>query len=61
MIFLKLFVVSFIACNKTYFGEVGKTYYFELHRPKIDKVPYFCKLTFNAPGGDFGDIVQVRI
>ncbi|XP_044012328.1 uncharacterized protein LOC122855201 isoform X2 [Aphidius gifuensis] len=46
-------------CNKTYYGEVGKTYYFELHRPKIDKVPYFCKLTFNAPGGDFGDIVQL--
>ncbi|CAD6214644.1 GSCOCG00004158001-RA-CDS [Cotesia congregata] len=46
-------------CNKTYYGDVGKTYYLELHRPKEDKVPYFCKLTFNAPGGNFGDIVQL--
>lgn len=47
------------ACNKTYYGDVGKTYDLELHRPKEDKVPYICKLTFNAPGDDFGDIVQV--
>ncbi|XP_008558829.1 uncharacterized protein LOC103579250 [Microplitis demolitor] len=46
-------------CNKTYYGDVGKTYYLELHRPKEDKVPYFCKLTFNAVGGNFGDIVQL--
>lgn len=38
---------------------MGKTYDLELHRPKEDKVPYICKLTFNAPGDDFGDIVQV--
>ncbi|XP_051171873.1 uncharacterized protein LOC127288453 [Leptopilina boulardi] len=46
-------------CNKTYYGEVGKTYDLELHRPKEDKVPYICKITFNATGGDFGDIVQL--
>ncbi|XP_071572271.1 uncharacterized protein [Temnothorax nylanderi] len=46
-------------CNKTYYGDVGKTYDLELHRPKEDKVPYICKLTFNAPGDDFGDIVQL--
>jgi hypothetical protein len=23
-------------------------------------VPYICKLTFNAPGDNLGDIVQVR-
>ncbi|XP_063975987.1 uncharacterized protein LOC135161918 [Diachasmimorpha longicaudata] len=46
-------------CNKTYYGDIGKTYYLELHRPKEDKVPYFCKLTFNAPGKEFGDIVQL--
>lgn len=40
---------------------MGKTYDLELHRPKEDKVPYICKLTFNAPGDDFGDIVQVKI
>ncbi|KAK0171076.1 hypothetical protein PV328_008838 [Microctonus aethiopoides] len=47
------------SCNKTYYGDTGKTYYLELHRPKEDKVPYFCKLTFNAPGGELGDIVQL--
>lgn len=47
------------ACNKTYYGDVGKTYGLELHRPKEDKVPYICKLTFTAPGGDLGDIIQV--
>ncbi|XP_048507374.1 uncharacterized protein LOC105683642 isoform X2 [Athalia rosae] len=46
-------------CNKTYYGNVGKTYELELHRPKEDKVPYICKLTFNAPGDNFGDIVQL--
>ncbi|XP_011496881.1 PREDICTED: uncharacterized protein LOC105361406 [Ceratosolen solmsi marchali] len=46
-------------CNRTYYGDIGKTYDLELHRPKEDKVPYFCKLTFSAPGGDFGDIIQL--
>ncbi|XP_023290102.1 uncharacterized protein LOC105700757 [Orussus abietinus] len=46
-------------CNKTYYGDVGKTYDLELHRPKEDKVPYVCKLTFAAPGSDYGDIVQL--
>ncbi|KZC14511.1 hypothetical protein WN55_06972, partial [Dufourea novaeangliae] len=46
-------------CNKTYYGDVGKTYDLELHRPKEDKVPYFCKLTFSAPGGELGDIIQL--
>ncbi|KAG7198767.1 hypothetical protein KM043_001754 [Ampulex compressa] len=46
-------------CNKTYYGDVGKTYDLELHRPKEDKVPYFCKLTFSAPGEELGDIVQL--
>ncbi|KAI4504001.1 hypothetical protein M0802_000472 [Mischocyttarus mexicanus] len=54
-----LFLCS-VACNKTYFGDVGKTYSLELHRPKEDKVPYICKLTFSAPGGDLGDIIQLN-
>ncbi|KYN35202.1 hypothetical protein ALC56_10377 [Trachymyrmex septentrionalis] len=54
------FNIYVAACNKTYYGDVGKTYDLELHRPKEDKVPYICKLTFNAPGDDFGDIVQGR-
>ncbi|CAB0012863.1 unnamed protein product [Nesidiocoris tenuis] len=49
------------ACNRTYYGEVGKTYDLELHRPKVDRLPYFCKLTLTAGGGRFGDIVQVTL
>lgn len=49
----------FIACNRTYYGEVGRTYELELHRPKEDKVPYICHLTFTANGGEFGDLIQV--
>ncbi|XP_034934803.1 uncharacterized protein [Chelonus insularis] len=52
-------IFIYLACNKTYYGDIGKTYYLELHRPKEDKVPYFCKLTFNAPGNELGDIVQL--
>ncbi|BES97500.1 CUB [Nesidiocoris tenuis] len=48
-------------CNRTYYGEVGKTYDLELHRPKVDRLPYFCKLTLTAGGGRFGDIVQVTL
>ncbi|KAK1124804.1 hypothetical protein K0M31_006164 [Melipona bicolor] len=56
-----MFVHNVSACNKTYYGDVGKTYDLELHRPKEDKVPYICKLTFSAPGGDLGDIVQASL
>lgn len=31
----------------------------ELHRPKEEKIPYICLLTFTAAGGMHGDIVQV--
>lgn len=49
----------FSGCNRTYFGEAGKTYDLELHRPKEDKIPFICHLTFTAGGGEFGDLVQV--
>jgi hypothetical protein len=50
----------FSECNRTYFGNLGVTYDMELHRPKEDKIPYICLLTFTAAGGMHGDIVQVR-
>ncbi|KAK2587829.1 hypothetical protein KPH14_003929 [Odynerus spinipes] len=53
-------IILYQSCNKTYYGDVGKTYSLELHRPKEDKVPYICKLTFSAPGGDLGDIIQLN-
>lgn len=46
-------------CNRTYYGNVGLTYGLELHRPKEDKIPYVCVMTFTASGGIHGDIVQV--
>lgn len=50
---------SFAECNRTYHGNLGTTYHMELHRPKEDKIPYICLLTFTAAGGMHGDIVQV--
>ncbi|XP_044271339.1 uncharacterized protein LOC123015593 [Tribolium madens] len=46
-------------CNRTYFGQAGKTYDLELHRPKEDKIPFICHLTFTAGGDEFGELVQL--
>ncbi|KAK9709198.1 hypothetical protein QE152_g26765 [Popillia japonica] len=54
----EIILTSSKGCNRTYYGEVGKTYDLELHRPKEDKIPFICHLTFNAGGGDYGDLVQ---
>ncbi|CAH0720618.1 unnamed protein product, partial [Brenthis ino] len=45
-------------CNKTYYGDIGRTYELELHRPREDLVPYVCLLTITAAGGIHGDLVQ---
>ena len=55
------FFSSFPDCNRTYYGNLGVTYHMELHRPKEDKTPFVCQLTFTAAGGMHGDIVQVRV
>lgn len=55
-------IFSFISgCNRTYHGTIGITYNLELHRPKEDKIPYVCLLTFTASGGIHGDLVQVSL
>ncbi|XP_028030461.1 uncharacterized protein LOC114243244 [Bombyx mandarina] len=46
-------------CNRTYYGDIGRTYEVELHRPREDLVPYVCLLTITAAGGIHGDLVQV--
>ncbi|KAG5885527.1 hypothetical protein JTB14_022016 [Gonioctena quinquepunctata] len=46
-------------CNRTYYGVIGRTYDLELHRPKEDKIPFICFLTFTAAGGDYGDLIQL--
>ncbi|XP_022173298.1 uncharacterized protein LOC111035824 [Myzus persicae] len=48
-------------CNRTYYGDVGKTYEFELHRPKPDKLPFVCFIKLVAPGHHLGDLIQVTL
>ncbi|XP_054735461.1 uncharacterized protein LOC129242692 [Anastrepha obliqua] len=48
-------------CNRTYYGDIGLTYSLELYRPKQDRLPYVCILTFTAAGGQHGDVVQVTL
>jgi hypothetical protein len=49
----------FTACNRTYFGDVGRTYELEIRRPREDRLPFVCHLNFTAAGGQWGDLVQV--
>lgn len=55
-----MFKIS-LDCNRTYYGNLGVTYHMELHRPKEEKTPFVCQLTFTAAGGMHGDIVQVKV
>lgn len=52
--------ISLTACNRTFYGETGKTYEVEI-RNQQNVLPLICHLNFTAPGGNFGDIVQVSI
>lgn len=51
----------FAVCNRTYYGDVGKTYELELGKPLEGRLPFLCHLTFTANGHNHGDIVQVSI
>lgn len=51
----------FTACNRTYYGEIGRTYELEVRRPREDRLPFLCHLNFTAAGGIFGDLIQVGI
>ncbi|KAK7584226.1 hypothetical protein V9T40_005189 [Parthenolecanium corni] len=46
-------------CNRTYFGDVGRTYELEIRRPREDRLPFLCFLNFTAAGGPYGDLVQI--
>ncbi|CAH3894143.1 unnamed protein product [Pieris brassicae] len=48
-------------CNRTYYGDIGRTYELELHRPRQDLVPYVCLITVTAAGGIHGDLIQVCV
>lgn len=46
-------------CNRTLYGDVGKTYELELQKPLENRLPFLCHLTFTANGHIHGDLVQV--
>ncbi|XP_057327252.1 uncharacterized protein LOC130668799 [Microplitis mediator] len=46
-------------CNRTLYGDVGRTYEVEVRRPREDRLPFICHINFTAAGGDFGDLVQL--
>ncbi|XP_022903444.2 uncharacterized protein [Onthophagus taurus] len=46
-------------CNKTYYGEVGKTYELEIKRPNEEFIPFLCFLNFTATGKSFGELIQI--
>ncbi|XP_026688644.1 LOW QUALITY PROTEIN: uncharacterized protein LOC103523051 [Diaphorina citri] len=46
-------------CNRTFYGDVGNTYQLQLNKPREQKLPFLCHLTFTANGHVFGDIVQL--
>ncbi|KZC05459.1 CUB domain-containing protein 2 [Dufourea novaeangliae] len=53
------FVRGFSACNRTLYGDVGRTYRVEVRRPREDRLPFLCHLNFTAAGSDLGDLVQL--
>ncbi|XP_013164823.1 PREDICTED: uncharacterized protein LOC106115808 [Papilio xuthus] len=46
-------------CNRTYMGDVGRTYELEVRRPREDHLPFICNLNFTATGANYGDIIQL--
>ncbi|XP_054258135.1 uncharacterized protein LOC128983034 [Macrosteles quadrilineatus] len=46
-------------CNRTFYGDVGRTYELEIRRPREDRLPFLCHLNFTAGSGEFGDLVQL--
>lgn len=56
--FFSFFLIP--ACNRTYYGDIGKTYDLELPKPRPDRLPFLCHLTFTANGHHHGDFIQVK-
>lgn len=52
-------LVFYKVCNRTYYGDVGRTYTLRVPPPQWNRLPFLCHLTFTASGHDQGDIVQV--
>ncbi|XP_030746588.1 uncharacterized protein LOC115875308, partial [Sitophilus oryzae] len=46
-------------CNRTYYGDVSKTYDLKVLKAADARLPFLCHLTFTANGQSHGDIVQL--
>ncbi|XP_055602820.1 uncharacterized protein LOC129751377 isoform X2 [Uranotaenia lowii] len=46
-------------CNRTYYGDIGRTYSLTVPPPQWNRLPFLCHLTFTASGNEQGDIVQI--
>ncbi|XP_017770463.1 PREDICTED: uncharacterized protein LOC108558152 [Nicrophorus vespilloides] len=46
-------------CNRTYYGDVSKTYDLKVLKQPDNRLPFLCHLTFTANGQSHGDIVQL--
>ncbi|XP_023246142.1 uncharacterized protein LOC106639496 [Copidosoma floridanum] len=46
-------------CNRTLYGDVGRTYELQIRRPREERLPFLCHLNFTAAGQEFGDLVQL--
>ncbi|XP_055538811.1 uncharacterized protein LOC129726149 [Wyeomyia smithii] len=46
-------------CNRTYYGDIGRTYSLAVPPPQWNRLPFLCHLTFTASGNEQGDIVQI--
>lgn len=48
------------ACNRTYYGEVGKSYRLTVKKLQKER-PFLCHLSFTASGQEHGDFVEVSL
>ncbi|KAG4071236.1 hypothetical protein HA402_008971 [Bradysia odoriphaga] len=46
-------------CNRTYYGDIGRTYSLRVPPPQWNRLPFLCHITFTASGHEQGDIVQI--
>ncbi|XP_060873624.1 uncharacterized protein LOC132947372 isoform X1 [Metopolophium dirhodum] len=49
---------SCTACNRTYYGEVGKSYRLTVKKLQKER-PFLCHLSFTASGQEHGDFVEL--
>lgn len=59
-----IFFISFgfiSVCNRTYYGDIGRTYALRVPPPQWNRLPFLCHITFTASGQEQGDIVQVKL